>query len=74
VDILLTDPRLQKAGWHVTKHSPLVATIHEIGDDGKPSRNIACRVAVAGDQLAFIPERSSAQRKVLARMGIGGGR
>jgi hypothetical protein len=67
MEMPLDDPRLKAAGWAVVRNGA-VATIHLIGDDGEPEDRIAARVAVKDDKLQFLPQRSSDQRKVLARI------
>ena len=71
MEIPADDRRLKAAGWHVMVYGSSLATIHQINEDGKPDQRIACRVAMKDGQLMFLPERSAAQRTVLARMGLG---
>lgn len=65
----LTDPRFADAGLHIAA-GQTDATIHDVDGDGNALPSVKARVAVKDGKLAFQPVRSSAQRKVLARIGV----
>lgn len=70
MDIDPADPRFAASGFAVTVGDK-DAEIRRLDPvTGQPLAAVFCRVALSGTKLAFYPQRSAAQRDVLAAMGV----